>query len=94
MKTPIELYERRMGTISRCGLIQFLLFDCIKQYFFKDDKEKEPIMTLFAYIGLVYLLDCDYPLQYEVEHACYNAMTMINLFKTVRKNSNTLYFHF
>ena len=24
-------------------------------------------MALLAYIGLYYLLDCDYPLQYEVE---------------------------
>ena len=32
----------------------------------KIDKETEPIMALLAYIGLYYLLDCDYLLQYEV----------------------------
>ena len=32
----------------------------------KIGKETEPIMALLAYIGLYYLLDCDYPLQYEV----------------------------
>ena len=32
----------------------------------KIDKETEPIMALLGYIGLYYLLDCDYLLQYEV----------------------------
>ena len=33
----------------------------------KIDKETELIMALLAYIGLYYLLDCNYPFQYEVE---------------------------
>ena len=56
-----------METISRCWLIR--IFFCLivsNKIISKIDKEREPIMALLAYIRLYYLLDCDYPLQYEV----------------------------
>ena len=56
-----------METISRGWLIR--IFFCLivsNKIISKIDKEREPIMALLVYIGLYYLLDCNYPLQYEV----------------------------
>ena len=56
-----------METISRCWLIRFFFYLIVSNKIIsKIDKETEPIMALLAYIGLYYLLDYDYPLQYEV----------------------------
>ena len=56
-----------METISRCWLIQIFFYLIVSNKIIsKIDKETESIMPLLAYVGLYYLLGCDYPLQYEV----------------------------
>ena len=65
MKTLIVLYQRCMAKISYIRLIRFFFVRLWWPNIPKIHKEMEPTITLILYIGLYFLLDCDYLLQYE-----------------------------
>ena len=68
MKTAIVLYQRCMANVSYFRLILFFFFMGLwwLKIIPKIHKEPEPTKALISYIGLYYLLDCDYLRQYEV----------------------------